>query len=262
MSPINWLVQPQPQPEAEWQLFCLPPAGGGTATYDRWPTVFGPDIEVTSVCLPGRERNLATQPFHDMTRLATELAEVIHTAARGRFALFGHSFGAALAFAVATRLESYCGPDHLFVSSCGAPHLRSAEPRRRPSSDAELVGLLRTHGGVPDGLLDVPELLELVLPALRADLAASASYRPSIDSALTCEITALGGASDSAVRPTDLDRWRELTTGHFAHHQLPGGHFYLIDQLPRVYSVIRAALDETTPVTNHHFTPRVQGARS
>lgn len=44
---------------------------------------------------------------------------------------------------------------------------------------------------------------------------------------LGCPIHVFGGEADHMVAKAELDAWRQQTTGGFARHLFPGGHFYL-----------------------------------
>ncbi|WP_436792072.1 thioesterase II family protein [Yinghuangia sp. YIM S10712] len=52
---------------------------------------------------------------------------------------------------------------------------------------------------------------------------------PSRDTALDCSLTVLTGDADPKVSLAEAAAWREHTTGDFALHAFPGGHFYLTD---------------------------------
>jgi medium-chain acyl-[acyl-carrier-protein] hydrolase len=80
--------------------------------------------------------------------------------------------------------------------------------------------------GTPPEVLREPELLELVLPRLRADLAVCETYDYQPEPPLSCSITALGGTSDPEVDRDDLRAWGEQTTTGFSVYTFPGGHFF------------------------------------
>jgi pyochelin biosynthetic protein PchC len=74
-------------------------------------------------------------------------------------------------------------------------------------------------------LLDDPEMHELVLPPLRAELRLAETYRFVEGPALGCPITALGGTADDITRD-ELAAWQRHTQAAFAVDQFEGGHFY------------------------------------
>ena len=66
---------------------------------------------------------------------------------------------------------------------------------------------------IVSGILWVPELLALMLPALRADLAASEGFRARVEPRLKCPIRICYGVDDRAVSRETLEAWGALTTG-------------------------------------------------
>lgn len=93
--------------------------------------------------------------------------------------------------------------------------------------DPEFVNELRRLGGVPVEVLDNAELLQLLLPLLRANFAVTQTYRYLEGLPLRCRITAVGGQQDENVTREQLASWQELTRGDFSFHRLPGSHFFL-----------------------------------
>src|SRR5207237_545469 len=115
------------------------------------------------------------------------------------FAFFGHSMGALLSFELARRLQGQyqLSPVRLFVSGRGAPHLPDLDTPRHTLPDAELLEELRRLNGTPMEILDHPELLQLMLPLLRADFAICETYVYADGVRLSCPLTALGGLNDA-----------------------------------------------------------------
>jgi surfactin synthase thioesterase subunit len=74
--------------------------------------------------------------------------------------------------------------------------------------------------------LDSAEFMEIMLPIVRADLAACADYRYRPEAPLACPVTALGGADDDTFDQSELLDWREVTSASFELVTLPGGHFF------------------------------------
>jgi medium-chain acyl-[acyl-carrier-protein] hydrolase len=162
------------------------------------------------------------------------------------FSLFGHSMGAVAAFEAANLVRERSGrePVHLIVSAFPGPQLPPA-PSLHELPDAELVREVRArYGGIPDEVLENPEILELLLPVLRADLALLSTYRYVCTAPLSCPITAIGGSSDRTVGETELRAWQDVTEARFSWHMLPGGHFVIDSALDEIISIVKQALRE------------------
>lgn len=243
MPTDRWLLCPRPLSEAPWRLFCFPHAGAGTSPYAAWSAELAPDIEVTAVCPPGRERHIGALPRHAMAPLIDALLPAIRPRLRPPYAFFGHSLGALVAFALAVALEQEgCGPERLLVSGAVPPHLPKHEPRVCRLDDDSLIRQVASYHGFPPGLTESTELLRLVLPALRADIEIAESYSVTDGIRVRSPITAFGGLSDAGVPPDLLTRWRALTNGPFGLSLLPGGHFYLTAQRQSLLNAIRLDL--------------------
>jgi surfactin synthase thioesterase subunit len=87
---------------------------------------------------------------------------------------------------------------------------------------------LRELGGTDEALLGDAELVELMAPAIRADIDAINRYRrPPDRSALSIPIVAMGGMDDNDIDARGLESWREVTNCLVAVQQFRGSHFYL-----------------------------------
>jgi medium-chain acyl-[acyl-carrier-protein] hydrolase len=154
--------------------------------------------------------------------------EEIGPATGGRFAFFGYSFGALLAFETARLLRRQgIRPERLMVAALKAPGLPL---RRKPIHhlpEDEFAGEIRKFCGTPDSVLENRQLMNLVLPAIRADFTAYETYRYSEEAPLDCPITAMGGAGDASVAPDELTAWSNETSAGFATRIFPGDHFFL-----------------------------------
>jgi surfactin synthase thioesterase subunit len=160
------------------------------------------------------------------------------------FALFGHSLGALVAFELARALVAagLSGPSWLLLSAHRSPELPWRGERLTGLPDEALAEALnRSHGGaIPAEVLEDPELRELVLPPLRADIELVESYVHRLGARLDCPLVVTGGQQDGTT-PSELEPWRAHTTGRFSMALYPGGHFYLREQRAALLRLI----DET-----------------
>jgi medium-chain acyl-[acyl-carrier-protein] hydrolase len=152
--------------------------------------------------------------------------------------------GALLAFAVARarRRAGQSSPVMLIVSGHNAPAWPSPFPRVDTMSDLGLLQWLRRLGGTPAEVFQVPELVEVVLRTLRADLMVCESYEHRPDAPLDCPITAFGGLDDPYTSREGIDAWRGETTGHFTARLLPGSHFFVQSGEQELLGVVSRAL--------------------
>lgn len=247
MSRDRWAVVPRPNPDPRLRLFCFPYAGGSAATYRTWSDVLPPDIEVQAIQLPGREWRLKEDLYTSVFPLVEDLAGVLKDLFDTPFAFFGHSLGALISFELARELRrrGLPLPERLFLSAHRAPHLPKQLPDIHDGPDEQFVEGLRRLEGTPDELLANEELMELILPALRADFAMAETYVCPPEPPLDCPISAFGGLGDEVTDRPKLEPWAEHTTGEFKLRMVPGGHFFVEEARDLI---LRAVFQDLLPV--------------
>jgi medium-chain acyl-[acyl-carrier-protein] hydrolase len=210
------------------QLFCFPYAGGGASIFRTWQAEIGPSVRIHPVRLRGRESRIFEPPLRSVPELAETIAAEIIPIVEGPFAFFGYSFGALLSFETARVLRRQgVAPDRLMVAALKAPHLPLRRKPIHDLPDREFAEKIRNFQGTPDAVLQNSELMNLLLPAIRADFTAYETYRYTAEEPLECPITAMGGARDSSMSLDELESWGEHTRGAFVTRVFPGGHFFL-----------------------------------
>ena len=225
-------------------LLCVPFAGAGASFYRPWQDLDDGGVQVRPVNLPGRERRIAEEPFRDVHQaasgLSAELVDSLREESRP-LALFGHSLGAVLAFELTRRLNAAgCQVDHLFVSGSARPdHVR--RDRATGLDDEEFLNKVEELAGYRHEVLDDPEMRELILPVLRADVEMHENYVPQDLAPLPTPITAIRGRDDDLVSHGDLLGWTDLTSGSFQARGMPGGHMYLTDAAREVLKLVAAS---------------------
>lgn len=224
-----WLVYHKPNPSARLRLFCLPYAGGAAAIFREWSARLPLPVEICPVELPGRGRRIREQPSTHLPSLVGAMSEALLPYMDMPFALLGHSMGALLGFELARRLRREGGPapQALFVSGRRAPHLPNTDPVTYDLPAPEFLRTLRELNGTPSEVLESPELIELMLPVLRADFEICERYAYTPEPPLNSPIGACGGLQDGGVPASSLHEWRAQTTGDFSVRMVPGDHFFI-----------------------------------
>lgn len=243
----NPWVQPlsPARPHAGLRLFCIPYAGGGPLAFRGWSDLLPENIDVRAVQLPGRGARLREKPFTRLESLIAALAQALGPWLDRPFAIYGHSLGALLAYELTRTLRrGGLHPARLFVSGQIAPHRPDPNPKIHHEPDPVFLEEMKLLGGTPREVMECAELMQLLLPALRADFAVLETYEHQPQPPLECPITAFGGHDDPRVQPADLEAWRELTRAECRLVMLPGDHFFIGPQKRTILRLMGAQLRE------------------
>jgi pyochelin biosynthesis protein PchC len=233
-----WLRRYHPAPSSRVRLVCFPHAGGSASYFHSVSAALAPAVEVAAVQYPGRQDRRADPCIDDIGELAARVWEQLRQVLAERpevpTALFGHSMGSIVAFEVARLMERDTGTG---TGTCPGPLVLFASGRRAPSiphdddisgrDEAGIVAEMRALGGTDSRVLSDPELLEMVLPALRSDYRAVESYCRDAGTRISAPVSVLVGDTDPRTSMEQARAWSGHTSGAMEIHTYPGGHFYL-----------------------------------
>ena len=242
----NWFLCQKSASQAALRLFCFPYAGGSASIFRGWAASLPPSVEVCAVQLPGRGSRLMEPAITRIPGLIKAIAPAILPYLDKPFAFFGHSMGTIISLELARYLRTKSGvePVQLFVSGGRAPQIQSTEPPSYNLPEAEFLDELRRLNGTPAEILEHPELMDLMLPVLRADFELVQTYVYRERKPLACPITAFGGSLDKEVGVRRLQAWRAQTTAGFSWKMIPGDHFFIHTSQPALLSALSKELDK------------------
>ncbi|MFD5322625.1 thioesterase II family protein [Streptomyces sp. NPDC127092] len=239
----DWLLVPAPQPHRPVRLFCFPHAGGDATAYSPLARALAPAAEVWALRPPargGRGRHPMPPDFDALVADVTKaLTPHLTGGEGGRFAFYGQSFGALLAYEVARALPADRRPELVVVAGAPSP----AEWEERETGNLDAAELLRLTG-LEELVRADPDLAELALGAIRTDLAVSATYRHRPHAPIGSALYALAGADDPMLATTRLSGWADHTRGAFDHGVVPGGHLLATVDRPGPDDLLRALLTQ------------------
>lgn len=240
----KWVRRSHPAPNSRVRLVCLPHAGGSASFYFPMSRALAPAVEVLAIQYPGRQDRRHEPNIPSLPHLADQIFEAVRRLDDRPLALFGHSMGAVLAYEVALRMQDagLPSPVRLFTSGRRAPSCEREE-RIHMESDDQMIAELRKLSGTSSAMLTDPELLEMIMPAIRSDYRAVETYRHVPGRKVDCPVTVITGDADPRVSVDEAAAWEDHTTGPTDLHVLPGGHFYLVDQSARVVELLAERLD-------------------
>ncbi|MEV8437789.1 alpha/beta fold hydrolase [Actinosynnema sp. NPDC051121] len=223
------------------RLVCLPFGGAGASFFRPWSALAGDRLDVVPVQLPGRERQIDLDPYTDVHEAVTGLLPGLLAEVDGsRVVLFGHSLGAVLAYELAHRLLDVPGVEllRLVVSGSPAPGVRRELTATGLADDDEFLARVKQIAGYEHEAMADPEMRELILPTLRADVEMHETYVPSTEEPLAVPITAVRGSDDTLVSADEAAGWAKVTGRDFELVEVPGGHMYLTDSAPALLDLI------------------------
>nr|WP_027341561.1 alpha/beta fold hydrolase [Hamadaea tsunoensis] len=212
-------------PDAVADLVCLPHAGGSASFFHPLARLVAPRVRVLGVQYPGRQERRREPVVTDVREIAAGVLDALAGFGDRPVVYFGHSMGAVVAYEMAV-VKS---PAALVVSGRRAPsRYRDETVHRR--DDAGVVAELRRLSGTHSALLADPEVLELILPAVRGDYQAIETYRHAdATPPLECPVTVLTGDTDPMVSADEAADWQRHARHPVDLRVYPGGHFFLVD---------------------------------
>jgi pyochelin biosynthesis protein PchC len=220
----------------------FPPAGSSGSSGQALADALAGNWSAWSVQYPARGPRLREPPATSIRAIAEACLASIAEDAR-QAVLFGHSFGAYVAYDVAQLLEEAgCPAAGLVVAGIPAPGTSLAGLSPDDLGKKSLVAALGRQGGTDPHLLADEELMDMILPALRADLTLSREYVDDHGRRMSTSVAGLGGRNDRVVTAEDLGSWQNVTDSWLGCEMADGDHFfYLQDPAP------------VAAIVNHHW---------
>ena len=224
-----WVEIFKSQENAIARLICFPFAGGSVQAFREWHDYLPRSIELCAVQLPGREMRQRETPIANAADIVDAVLPALIPLMDRPFAVYGHSMGAIIAYELARRLqqEGHPAPECLIVSGRVAPQRPLTRAPINHLPHEEFIEGLRQLDGTPAAVLNDSELMSLIEPMLRADLAVHEDYKYQHEPRLQCDILAFGGLCDPEAGRDDVAAWRDATDGLFGLQMMPGGHFFI-----------------------------------
>lgn len=247
VAPRRAVAVPFSKPHAALRLFVFPHAGSGASSYHFLARACKDDpIEVNLIQYPGREMRIREAPCEDMDAMVASLAGELRDLLADRpFAFFGHSMGSLVAYELTRRLAETSGPlpQQLFLSGRQAPHRPALNLPVDSMSDAAFLDAVgRRYNALPAELMANPEILALLLPSLRADFKLMARHQHRPAPPLSVGLTLVNGVDDPWVDREAIEAWQLHSASPIERHWLPGGHFYLPENVAAVRQLVLRAL--------------------
>ncbi|GLZ42505.1 alpha/beta fold hydrolase [Actinokineospora sp. NBRC 105648] len=225
----SWFEPAEVGADAPLRLFLFPHAGSGGAIYRNWDGLLTPDFAQQIVSLPGREKRFGEDAFMEIEPLVDALYDALLDELDDRpYAFFGHCLGAQLAYRVAVclRRDGERGPILIGASGWSPEGFQQATYEQSQMPEPDLIEWMKTLGSFPEEVYGDPQVMQMIIPALRADLAVVSTY---VDDAAEVDIplVSYSGKQDPLMSPGAMVAWQTRTTEYLGNSEFTGDHFYI-----------------------------------
>jgi medium-chain acyl-[acyl-carrier-protein] hydrolase len=243
MSLDRWTTFKHAPDDEAVKLICFPHAGAGAQAFSSWVSLTPSRVGIWPLQYPGRYSRILESPFVTMQELVEELVPVILQIGTTPFAFFGHCLGALVAFELTRELQRRQArlPCRTIFSSMAAPVLGRRRTQSHLLPDDEFIKGVQSLGGISPEIVDQPELLELILPALRADFEIYERYQFREGALLETPVAIVAADNDPFISTEQYEKWDSRAAQKPIYIWTSEGHFGILDSL-FVFNSIMALL--------------------
>lgn len=161
--------------EMDWSqkkviLFCVPYGGGWSTMFHVWEKYMDERIAIIPVKFPGRGERMDEESFPDMEQLVEDITPVVDTYHLPMF-FYGGCFGGLCSYEIIKKLEQdfQRKVEQFFTNSLISPRMIGKDRKLSNYPDDLLVEELLKRGELPQEILGDKEVLQFLLPGIRAD---------------------------------------------------------------------------------------------
>jgi medium-chain acyl-[acyl-carrier-protein] hydrolase len=244
-SSSPWYYIPLPNPEATLRLICFSYAGGSASTFIPYAKMLDKNVELVAIQLPGRGARFREPLYFSLSHLITDLVEALKPILNKPYVVFGHSFGARIAYELCLhQLQGKLLPLHFIGSGCRAVHLDREVPPIYNLPDDKFLEKLKIAGGTSREILNNQELMNLLVPMLRADFEMAETHKATTQHCFPFTATFLHGTADEGVSLESVLEWQRHFTKKITLASVAGGHFFVDECRDQVTAQLNIILEQ------------------
>ncbi len=224
-------------------LICIPFAGGSKYSFRPFAEVSPNYIKIIGIEYSGHgmriDEELCTK-MEDLVNDVWQQIEPIITSKRVPYAFYAHSMGGIVTSLLLNRIvvAGLTLPIHVFITGAAAPSSRDViKEKSHLLEDVEFIQKIRELGGVQEEVWNEPQIVEYVLPVLRADFMCYETYLYKEMEPVAIPFTVINGDIEDFTQEEILG-WQNETIIPVDFITLSGNHFFIFEQLQQIINII------------------------
>ncbi len=225
-----WILNFTPTKPSSINLVYFHCAGGSAYHARHWVDHLDKNFNLYAIQLPGHDQRLSEKPLNSLLSIIERLQFELEPILEKEIIFIGHSLGALLAYELAKNLPGKHSLKALVVIASRPPNNLPEQPFSQEESDIVFIEKLRTYGGLPENILENKDLLNLLLPAIRADAMASENYSDDPAGQMDCPIYVYYGNKDTFVNAEMANQWGLFTKNMLHCIEFNAGHFLHVEE--------------------------------
>lgn len=228
------------------QLFLLHFAGGSIYSFEFLKSIYT-DFEMIPIELPGRGKRVKEKLLTSYKEAIQDIFSQITDKLNGSpFMIYGHSLGSSLGLGVADLLEKNNTPPQCLIVSGNAGPGVAIQTKRSDLDRTDFINMLTDLGGLPEELLQSEDLLDFVLPILRADFKIVEEDFFIENTVIKSPIVAVMGNLEKYV--DRINNWNKHTLSGFNSYVLKGNHFFIHNNGAKMIEIFETSFNECAAV--------------
>lgn len=230
------------------KLIFVPYAGGSSVTFKHWIKYMQPDVDMEIFELAGHGRRMFEDNYSSLTEAAEDLYRHLKDTVSPdeSYYLSGHCVGAVIIFETCVLIHKYNDipmPERIFISGHGSIEYIHDEEHVKDMSDREMIDHFIKEGGMSEEYLN-DDLLELIIPPMRSDVAVYEDYRfDSSRDIPKVNMTVMYGIHDPQTPENELEAWKKFADD-IDYVSFDDTHYFINTQQERYLDEIRKRIVE------------------
>lgn len=223
-------------------IFALPYAVGNSSIFFDLKRSLGNSVKLIALDYSGHGIRISEPLMFSIDEITEDIYKQIRNIGIDEdYCILGYSMGSVIAKELYMKLLSYeCNlPKYIFLCACSEPGHKRKKRNIANCSRNDLINILREYSGTSEEVFECDELLDLILPILKADFSALENYQPQESFG---EIISGGIILYSNEEKMNIKKWDRYFKCECIYEKIDAGHFFINDYYVEMAEIIKSII--------------------